>query len=139
MEEIWKDVPDYEGLYKVSNWGNVKSLFRYVHVRNKAYRPIKERILRPSVVKDGYLEVILCPNPKVRKHFRVHRLVALAFLKNTNNYPEIDHIDGNPKNNRVENLRWVTRKQNGLNPITRQNISLSKLGDKNPNYGKRKN
>lgn len=67
----------------------------------------------------------------------MHRLVASAFIPNPNNYPEIDHIDGNPSNNIVDNLRWVTRRQNELNPITRKRISNSKIGENNPVYGKR--
>lgn len=67
----------------------------------------------------------------------MHRLVASAFIPNPNNYPEIDHKDGNPSNNIVDNLRWVTRQQNELNPITRERISNSRIGENNPVYGKR--
>lgn len=137
MQEVWKDVPDYEGLYQVSNLGRVKSLSRYVNGRKPNVRPVRERILKFSMDKDKYHEVVLCPNGKVRKHHRVHRLVAQAFIPNPDNLPEIDHIDGDPENNRADNLRWVTRQQNEMNPITRQRLSLAKAGDKCPNFGKR--
>lgn len=136
MEEVWKDVPGYEGLYQVSNLGRVKSLPRYVNGRKPLVKPLSERILKPWLNR-GYLLVRLCLNPKIRKSIGVHRLVASAFIPNPNNYPEIDHIDGNPSNNIVDNLRWVTRQQNELNPITRKRISNSKIGENNPVYGKR--
>lgn len=136
MKEIWKDVPGYEGLYQVSNLGRVKSLSRYVNGRKPLVKPLKERILK-FWNNRGYLCVRLCPNPKVRKCIGIHRLVAFAFIPNPNDYPEIDHIDGNPSNNNVENLRWVTHRQNELNPITRERISNSRIGEKNPIYGKR--
>ena len=101
--EIWKDIEGYEGLYQVSNEGNVKSLARY-HVRN-------DRILKQSHDKDGY-NIVCLTKDNLKKWFRVHRLVAKAFIPNPNNYQVINHKDENPKNNSVENLEWCTIQYN---------------------------
>ena len=98
--EEWRDVVGYEGLYKVSNLGNIKSL-------------IKDRLLKPSEHNRGYLLVVLTKNHK-HKHCYVHRIVAEAFIKNIESKTEVNHIDGNKKNNRVENLEWCTGIENML-------------------------
>lgn len=108
MNEIWKDIKGYEGLYQVSNFGNVKSL------SNNFSR--KEKILKLNNIK-GYLFVDLYKNGKV-KHYKVHRLVAEHFIPNPDNKPCIDHINTNKTDNRVENLRWTTHKENSNNPLT---------------------
>ena len=69
------------------------------------------RFLTPSLLKDGYLQFGLCKNSK-KKQFLVHRLVATYYIPNTNNYREVDHIDGDKTNNCVDNLRWITRSEN---------------------------
>lgn len=98
-EEIWKPIKGYEEFYAVSNLGKVKSL-KYG----------KEKILKPRKVK-GYLYVALCKDGKV-KNFRVHRLVAEAFIPNPMGLPEINHKDEVKNNNCVENLEWSTREHN---------------------------
>lgn len=90
---LWKDVPDYEGYYEVSNTGLIRS---------------KNGIRKPQVSWDGYLFVKLCKQGQCRK-VKIHRLVALAFIPNPNNLPEINHKDENPANNNVENLEWCDR------------------------------
>ena len=95
--EIWKDIEGYEGLYKVSNFGNVLSL------RHK-----KPKLLKPYNNGKGYLLVDLRNNNKPRKTISVHRIVAQAFLPNPNNYPVINHKDENPLNNNVNNLEFCT-------------------------------
>ena len=102
MEEIYKDIPNYEGHYQVSNLGNVKSIkFK------------KERILKCSYTKTGYGFVNLCLNNKVTLR-QVHQLVAMAFLNHKPNGHTlvVDHIDNNPLNNKLENLQVITQRQN---------------------------
>lgn len=106
MKEIWKDIKDYEGLYQVSNLGRVKSLVRKLNDG----RLWKEMILKQEI-NQGYARVLLSNN-KNKKHKRVHRLVAEAFIPNPNNYPIINHKDENRLNNRVDNLEWCTWKYN---------------------------
>lgn len=99
MKEIWKDIAGYEGLYQVSNLGNVRSMNYRGHGITKN--------LVPKCNNAGRLWVELRKNGS-GKCLLVHRLVAMAFIPNPNNYPQINHIDENPKNNRVENLEWCT-------------------------------
>lgn len=105
MNEIWKDIRGYEGLYQVSNLGKVKGLAR-VTCRN---HKIKERILKETHYK--YAQVSLWKEGKERKVY-IHRLVALAFIENPNNFPEVNHKDENTFNNCVDNLEWCTSKYN---------------------------
>lgn len=125
MEEIWKPVRGYEGLYEVSNLGRVKALERLV-LNNGGLQRKHEKILKASTTRT-YLGVALCKDGKV-KRYSVHRLVAIAFLENPNNKAYVDHIDTNPLNNRADNLRWVTTQENCMNPLTRINNSNSKKG-----------
>lgn len=110
--EIWKDIPGYEGLYEVSNYGQIRSIKRLEKCGNKT-RIRKERILKQSL-RRGYLFVSLCKKGE-KENVVIHRIVALLFIHNPNNMPEVDHIDGNKINNKVSNLRWVTAKQNSNN------------------------
>ena len=105
--EIWKDVVGYEGLYKVSNLGNVKSVEKVD--RRGWHRQEKQLLLQNN--KTGYLQVGLRINGKERK-FLVHRLVAMAFLENTNNYEMVNHKNCIKNDNRVENLEWCDEKYN---------------------------
>ena len=103
MEEIWKDIKNYEGFYQVSNKGNVKSL-NYNHTG-------KEKLMKLSKYKNGYLCVHLHIKEK-NKTFLIHRLVAEAFISNPNNYSEINHINGNKSINNYLNLEWISHAEN---------------------------
>ena len=99
MEEIWKPIPGYEALYEASNFGRVRSLFRY------------KKILKPSPITNGYLTVELWKN-KQRKRIGIHRLVAMCFCENPDNKPFVNHIDETKTNNCADNLEWVTHVEN---------------------------
>lgn len=120
MEEVWKDIENYEGLYQVNNFGQVRSVKRNI-------------ILKGWSVK-GYICVPLNKNGK-QEDARVHRLVARAFIPNPDNYFCVDHINGNRTDNRANNLRWCTTKQNNGFAMARRNKSISKQGENNPFYG----
>ena len=107
MIEVFRDIPGYEGLYQVSNLGNVKSLGNGDNNNNVG----KEKMLKLRKDKDGYLTVFLYIH-NYKKSYKVHRLVALAFLPNPNNYPQINHKDKNKSNNNVDNLEWCTAQYN---------------------------
>lgn len=111
MEEIWKDIPGYEGIYVVSNFGKVKSLQRTRKGSYGSIRIVYEKILNHKIDKDGYHIVTLSKEGKT-KCIGVHRLVAQAFLQNSCNFPMINHKDENPSNNRVDNLEWCTARYN---------------------------
>lgn len=125
--EIWKDIKGYEGLYQVSNMGRVKTL-NYNHTG-------MERVLKESPARGGYKKVILCRENKC-KTYQTHRLVAEAFIPNPEGKPCTDHINTIRTDNRVENLRWVTRKENSNNPLTRKHISEWQKGENSPMWGK---
>lgn len=121
-DEIWKSVRGFEGVYDVSNYGRVKSLRRVydrvANVPSAGYRVRKEKILKCIIGAGGYYFArIKKPNGKAYT-FPIHRMVALAFIENPLNKPQIDHCDTNKENNTVTNLRWCTAKENKNNPIT---------------------
>jgi len=100
MKEIWKPIAGYEGLYEISNCGKIKSLHHN-----------KERILKLNKHRDGHLLIKLCKN-NIYKSFFVHRLVLEAFVGLCPLEMECRHLDGNPENNRLDNLKWGTRSEN---------------------------
>ena len=109
--ELWKSIQGYEGLYEVSNLGNVRSLDRKVNQANGTIGNYKGKILKGETDNRGYKRVRLSKNNKAKK-FQVHRLVALAFIPNIENKPFVNHIDENTSNNNVNNLEWVTGCEN---------------------------
>ncbi len=105
MKEIWKDIEGYEGLYQVSNLGRVKSLAKTVIYCNGKVYHYAETILKPCEQKKGYMKVGLHKGRKTKNAF-IHRLVATAFIPNTDNLEQVNHKDENPQNNRADNLEW---------------------------------
>lgn len=120
--EIWMDIPHYEGLYQVSNFGRVKALERkrVNHTGGEWIQP--ECIMSISYTTDGYEKVSLTDANHNRKTERIHRLVALAFVPNPLNLPEVNHLNCVRDDNRPENLEWVTHAEN--------NAYTSKCGHK---------
>lgn len=111
LYEEWKPVKGFEGKYEISNWGKCKSVARTRKGKNGALVFVPEKILKGKKDKDGYIEYALSVDGKL-KSFRAHRLVAEAFIPNPNNLPLINHINGNRDMNLVDNLEWVSHKQN---------------------------
>ncbi|MBM5782939.1 MAG: endonuclease [Pelagibacterales bacterium] len=120
MEEVWRDIKGYEGLYQVSSLGNVKSL--------NYNRTKKEKVLKFGKDKGGYYFVVLYLNKKA-KTIIAHRLVAIAFLENPENKPQVNHLNGKKLDNRVENLEWSSRSENMRHAFD-TGLSEGKKGEK---------
>ena len=123
MKEEWRDIKGYEGLYQISNLGRIKSL-------KDNHGKYREKILKPGN-SNGYFYVDLCKNSK-GKLFKIHRLVAIHFIENPNNYPEVNHKDENSTNNCVDNLEWCTREYNNSYGTRNKRASEKLKGSKNP-------
>lgn len=117
--EIWKEIKDYNGLYFISNLGNIKNA--------------KGKILKQGLCSQGYSRLNLTINNKYKTH-RVHRLIAEAFIENIDNKPYINHINGIKNDNRIENLEWCTAKDN-IRHAFKTGLKISAKGDK---HGKSK-
>ena len=115
MEEIWKDIPNYEGIYQASTLGNIRSLGFTHEINNQwgstSVRYKKGRVLKHHINTPGYYSVQLCKD-KITKRIMTHRLIAITFLLNVENKREVNHKDSNRLNNNLDNLEWVTSKEN---------------------------
>lgn len=111
-EEIWKPVKNYEERYAVSNMGRVKSLERITVGKDDKKYHWKECILKGIQTKEGYLQVNLYDSKSRRNRLLIHRLVAEAFISNPENKPQVNHKNEIKTDNRVENLEWMTAKEN---------------------------
>lgn len=118
MKEIWKQVIGYEDLYQISNFGRVKRFYK-----NKS-----EKILKPIKGHLGYMFYGFSKETKI-KTYRIHRLVAIHFIENPHNYPEVNHIDGNKENYSIDNLEWCTRSQNMKHGHSLGLIFINKAND----------
>lgn len=110
--EIWKDIQNYERIYQVSNLGRVRSLSREVKSGQKTLS-LKDKIRKLNPNGNGYLNLLL-HKEGIKKAYRVHRLVAEAFIPNPTNLPEVNHIDGDKLNNSVSNLEWCDKSHNEI-------------------------
>jgi len=119
MEEMWKDIKEYEGLYQISNLGRVKSLPQlYNRILKQGYIEYftSEKIIGINNNKIKYSQVTLVKNG-IKKYYKIHRLVALNFITNPLNKKEVNHINGIKNDNRVENLEWATSSENQIHAV----------------------
>ncbi len=111
--EIWVDIVNYEGIYKISNLGKIKSLSRNLTSKNNSYRKTKEKIITGTINKFGYLYIELS-NKGVSKKYYIHKLIAIHFIKNEYNKPFVNHKNGIKLDNSINNLEWCTASENIL-------------------------
>lgn len=135
MEEIWVDIEDHEGIHQISNLGRVKALRKEVYTpglnskNNIAIR--KEKFLKPCVNSSGYYCIRLIDNNGKRRNYKLHRLIAKAFISNPFNLEIINHIDSNILNNSIENLEWVSARENVCHKVRKDKklIGIYKRSD----------
>ena len=135
MDEIWRDIKGFEGYYQVSNLGRIRGTDRIVGHRQGKTRLWRGNIKIPTTTQTGYLKVRLFKNGKSVTR-EVQRFVAEAFIDNPMNKGQVNHIDGNKKNNRVDNLEWVTPRENVMHSFYVLEHGLQKVAqyDLNGNY-----
>lgn len=107
INEVWKPVKYYEGLYEISNYGRVKSIERVTQDKNGKNKVVHEKYITQHDNGRGYLFVSLWKDNKEKKEY-VHRLVAITFIPNPEKLPQVNHIDEDKQNNYVDNLEWCT-------------------------------
>ena len=135
MEEIWKDIEGYEGLFQVSSNGVIRSLDRYLPMPNGGEKLVKGRIIKQYITPNGYMIVFLGKTHNDRKRKYVHRLVAKHFPKVCGDWFEecqVDHINTIREDNRAINLKVCTASENANNPLTIKHQSDKKIGKKMP-------
>jgi len=129
MQETWKEIPGFEGYYEANNLGIIRSIDRVVPNGRYGTVKAKSKILKPALSQDGYLRCALSKERKL-KSFPVHRLVCMAFYGLVPNGMEINHKDGNKINNCIDNLEYITHKQNIQHAFDNK-LMLPKRGELN--------
>lgn len=137
FNEKWYGIKGYSK-YNVSNLGRIKSKSRSWICSNGHLITIKEKILNGTLDKDGYVKVNLVGDNGITKRMSVHRIVAQTLINNIYNKPQVNHIDGNKTNNRVDNLEWCDSKENINHAIKKLNIKYSRYLDKMIENNKKK-
>lgn len=130
MVEEWMDIKNYEGLYQISNIGRVKSLERFVQCSGNGKRLIKENIMKGSINNHGYNIIYLSRKQKFQTK-SIQRLVALHFIPNPENKPQVNHINGIKTDNNVDNLEWNTASENLLHAL-KIGLKVTKKGGDSP-------
>lgn len=126
MNEVWKDISGYDGLYQVSSFGRFRSLDTILKMKNGIDRFHEGHVIQPYVANDGYLMINLTKD-SVRRSYKAHRIVAEAFIANPFKRPFVNHKNENKQDNRVENLEWCTNKYN-IRYGTTQKKRIEKIG-----------
>lgn len=136
--ETWKSIAGYEGLYEVSNRGQVRSVVRTSKRNGNTTKTVQSTVLRIQQQSNGYLKVSLCKDGKARD-FRVHRLVASAFIPNPDNLPEVNHLNEDKSDNRVENLCWSSHRDNIMHgtQLKRGVANRNQRGELNGMFGRK--
>lgn len=135
MEEIWKDIKGFEYKYQISNKGNVKikeNSYYTMNMGEMRKRTQKSKIMKPIENGYGYLKVSLTDENKKVSNNYIHRLVALHFIDNHCNKSQVNHLDGNKKNNNVNNLEWVSPKENIYHLVNELNFKPNTKGIRQP-------
>jgi len=122
MDEIWKDIEGYEGMYQISNLGRVKSLSRVVIRKNGVPNSVKEKYFKRKIHSTGYYLIGLTQFGKTI-NVKLHRLIAKAFIPNPKNLPDVNHIDGDKSNNELSNLEWTSTRENSVHGFLRRKKS----------------
>lgn len=135
--EEWKAVKGFEGLYEISNKGRLKRVSRDVLDQRGIVQHFPEQLLKGTLGVYGYMQTTLRKNRR-KINVKIHKLVAEAFVENSNNKPIVDHIDGNKLNNNADNLRWVTNSENIINENTynkfKENVTKVRKAERIPVY-----
>ena len=113
MKEIWKEITGYEGYFEVSNLGNFRSKDRIIKYKQSGTRLYPGKSLKTETIVEGYQRIVLMKDA-IKKRYMCHRLVAQEFIPNPENKPFINHINGNPSDNRACNLEWCSQSENEL-------------------------